>query len=299
MKKQFAFVTLLLILTAFITGGCEKMEQQNTEKGKYDGKQLISYTENMSGGMTGGKSITSVRLSDDGLYAVLFIGNQNRYNLDMRSWLYAVDKALLDEIANIVLEDKVYSAKIGETNPYVVYDMPVITYGFCYEDGNSFGFSNSHELANTFFESREKIDALIKEYADKGTQYPTIYTPSEDEFVDWKKENEISLHVREESPFSIILEVFFGCEEPQDITGDVVLSLIEDGKIAEERTLAENLTMSNTSEVSMIGFDINGNRSGSFNEETISFEKEDYPKAGTYKIEFAGYETTFEMKIYE
>ena len=79
----------------------------------------------------------------------------------------------------------------------------------------------------------------------------------------------------------------------------MVLSLIEDGKIAEERTLAENLTMSNTSEVSMIGFDINGNRSGSFNEETISFEIEDYPKAGTYKIEFAGYETTFEMKIYE
>ncbi len=33
--------------------------------------------------------------------------------------------------------------------------------------------------------------------------------------------------------------------------------------------------------------------------DNISFEIEDYPKAGTYKIEFAGYETTFEMKIYE
>lgn len=297
MKKRIAIITLLLILTAFITGGCDKMEQQNTEKGKYEGKQLISYTENMSGGMEGGKSYTAVSLSDDGSYAVLFIGNQNRYNLDMRSQLYTVDKSLLDEIANIVLEDKVYSAKIGETNPYVAYDMPVITYGFGYEDGISFGFSNSNELANTFFKSRDKIDALIKEYADKGAQHPTVYAPNE--FVDWKKENEISLHVRTESPFSIIFEVFFGCEEPKEITGDLVLSLIENGKITEERTIVKNLTMSNTSKVSMIGFDINGNRSGSFNEETISFEIEDYPKAGTYKIGFAGYETTFEMKIYE
>lgn len=275
------------------------MEQQNTEKEKYEGKQLISYTVNMSGGMQGGKSSTAVSLSDDGSYATLFIGNQNSYNLDMGSQLYAADKSLLDEIANIVLEDKVYSARIGDTNPYVVYDAPVISYSFCYEDGISFGFSNSNELADTFFESRDKIDALIKEYADKGTQYPTVYTPGVDEFVDWKKENEISIHVREESPFSIILEVFFGCEEPKNITGDVVLSLIEDGKIAEERTIAENLTMSNTSKVSMIGFDMNGNRSGSFNEKTISFGIEDYPKAGTYKIRFAGYETTFEMKIYE
>lgn len=273
------------------------MEQQDTEKEKYEGKQLISYTENMSGGMEGGKSYTAVSLSDDGSYAVLFIRNQNRYNLDMSSKLYTVDKSLLDEIANIVLEDKVYSAKIGETNPYVAYDMSVITYGFGYEDGISFGFSNSNELANTFFISRDKIDALIKEYADKGAQYPTVYAPNE--FVDWKKENEISLHVRTESPFSIIFEVFFGCEEPKEITGDLVLSLIENGKITEERTIVKNLTMSNTSKVSMIGFDINGNRSGSFNEETISFEIEDYPKAGTYKIGFAGYETTFEMKIYE
>lgn len=275
------------------------MEQQNTEKEKYEGKQLIFYTEDISGGMEGGKSFSAVSLSDDGSYATLFIGNQNRYNLDMRSQLYAVDKSLLDEIANIVLEDNVYSAKIGDTNPYVVYDAPVISYYFDYEDGISFGFSDSNELADTFFESRDKIAALIKEYADKGTQYPTIYTPGENEFVDWKKENEISIHVREESPFSIILEVFFGCEEPEEITGDVVLSLIENGKITEERTIAENLTMSNTSKLSMIGFDMNGNRSGSFNEETISFGIDDYPKAGTYKIRFAGYETTFEMKIYE
>ncbi|MGN0375634.1 MAG: hypothetical protein ACI4EN_09060, partial [Butyrivibrio sp.] len=76
-------------------------------------------------------------------------------------------------------------------------------------------------------------------------------------------------------------------------------SLIEDGKIAEERTLVENLTMSDIPKWSMIGFDINGNRSGTSNEKTISFQIEDYPKAGTYKIGFAGYETTFEMKIYK
>lgn len=275
------------------------MEQPNTEKEKYEGKQLISYTVNMSGSMTGGTSTKSLRLSDDGSYAVLFIGNQYRYNLDMRSQLYIVDKSLLDEIANIVLEYKVYSAKIGKINPYIVYDMPVTTYSFCYEDGISFGFSNSNELAKTFYEAIDKIDALIKDYVDKGTQYPTVYVPSENEFVDWKKKNEISLHVREESPFSIIIEVFFGCEEPKDITGDVVQSLIEDGKITEERTLVENLTMSNIPECSMIGFDINGNRFGTFNEKTISFQTEDYPKAGAYKIGFAGYETTFEMKIYK
>ena len=191
-----------------------------------------------------------------------------------------------------------YSAKIGETNPYVVYDAPVAVYVFGYEDGVSFGFSNSNELADTFYKSSDKIDALIKEYADKGTQYPTVYTPGVDEFVDWKKENEISLHVRTDSPFSIILEVFFGCEEPKEITGDVVLSRIEDGKIAEERTLVENLTMSNAPKYSMSGMSINGYISGPLNEETIYFETEDYPKAGTYKIEFAGCETTFEMKIY-
>ena len=299
MKRQIAIMPILLIIIVFIAAGCKKMEHQNTEKEKYEGKQLISYTVNSSGGMTGGRSIKAVRLSDDGSYATLFIGNQNRYNLDMRSQLYTVDKALLDEIANIVLEDKVYSAKIGETSPYIAYDMPVITYGFGYEDNTSFYLSNSYELANTFFESRDKIDALIEKYADKGTKYPTVFVPSENEFVDWKKENEISLHVREESPFSIILEVYLGCEEPKEITGDVVLSLIEDGKIAEERTLVENLTMSDIPEFSMSGFDINGNRSGFCNEQTISFQIEDYPKAGTYKIGLAGYETTFEMKIYE
>ena len=75
MKKQIAIITLLLIITAFITGGCEKMEQQNSEKEKYEGKQLISYTVNMSGGMQGwGKSFTTVSLSDDGSYATLWIG---------------------------------------------------------------------------------------------------------------------------------------------------------------------------------------------------------------------------------
>ena len=104
--------------------------------------------------------------------------------------------------------------------------------------------------------------------------------------------------MRQESPFSIIVEVFFGCEEPKEITGDVVLSLIEDEKIAEKRTLVENLTMSNAPKYSMSGMSINGYISGPLNEETIYFETEDYPKAGTYKIEFAGCETTFEMKIY-
>ena len=275
------------------------MEHQNIEKEKYEGKKLISYTVNSSGGMTGGRSIKAVKLSDDGSYATLFIGNQNRYNLDMSSQLYTVDNSLLDEIANIVLEDKVYSAKIGETSPYIAYDMPVITYSFGYEDNTSLYLSNSYELANTFYESCNKINELIEKYADKGTKYPTVFIPGENEFVDWKKENEISLHVREESPFSIILEVYLGCEEPKEITGDVVLSLIEDGKIVEERTLVENLTMSDIPEFSMSGFDINGNRSGFCNEQTITFQIEDYPKAGTYKIGFAGYETTFEMKKYE
>lgn len=277
----------------------EKMKQQYTEKEKYEGKQLISYTVNSSGGMTGGRSIKTVRLSDDGSYATLFIGNKNRYNLDMRSQLYTVDKSLLKKIADIVLEDKVYSAKISDTSPYVVYDMPVISYSFGYEDDTPLFLSNSYELANAFYESCNKIDSLINEYADKGTKYPTVYVPGENEFVDRKKENEISLHVREESPFSIILEVYFGREEPKEITGDVVLSLIEDGKIAEEKTLAENLTMSDIPKFSMIGFGINGNCSGTSNEKTFSFQTEDYPKAGTYKIWFAGYETTFEMKIYE
>lgn len=38
MKKQIAIITLLLIITAFITGGCEKMEQQNTEGERCEGK---------------------------------------------------------------------------------------------------------------------------------------------------------------------------------------------------------------------------------------------------------------------
>ena len=48
--------------------------------------------------------------------------------------------------------------------------MPVITYDFYNEDGISLWFSNSQELANTFYKSCKKIDALIKEYADKDTQ---------------------------------------------------------------------------------------------------------------------------------
>ena len=97
----------------------------------------------------------------------------------MRSQQYDVDKWLLDETAKIVLEDKVYSAKIRETNPYVVYDMPVITYDFYYEDGISLWFSNSQELANTFYKSCKKIDALIKEYADKDTQIADESEPQE------------------------------------------------------------------------------------------------------------------------
>ena len=74
MKKQIAIITLLLIITAFITGGCKKMEQQNSEKERYEGKQLISYTVNTSGSMQGGKNSTAVSLSDDGSYATLWIG---------------------------------------------------------------------------------------------------------------------------------------------------------------------------------------------------------------------------------
>ena len=36
----------------FLTGGCEKMEQQNSEK--YEGRQLISYIVNVSGRLQGG-----------------------------------------------------------------------------------------------------------------------------------------------------------------------------------------------------------------------------------------------------
>ena len=275
------------------------MKQQNTDREKFEGKQLIYYTVFMSGGMQGGKSTTAVTLSDDGSYAVLFIGNKNWHNLDMKSQLYAVDKSLLDEIAKIVLEDEVYSAKIGGTNSNAAYDMPVTSYSFGYEGSISFSLSNSNELANTFYKSIEKIDALIKAYANKGTRFPTVYTPSQNEFVDWKKGNGISLHVKEESPFSLTLEVFFGGGAPGEITGDVVLSLTEDGEIAEKRILSENLTMSNVPMFSMIGMSINGIMSGPSNEKKFSFQREDYPKAGTYKIEFAGYETTFEMRICE
>ena len=105
--------------------------------------------------------------------------------------------------------------------------------------------------------------------------------------------------MKEESPFSLSLEVFFGGGAPGEITGDVVLSLTEDGEIAEKRILSENLTMSNAPKFSMIGMSINGIMSGPSNEKKFSFQREDYPKAGTYKIEFAGYETTFEMRICE
>ena len=93
------------------------MKQQNIDREKFEGKQLIYYAAFMSGGMQGGKSTTAVTLCDDGSYAVLFIGNKNWHNLDMKSKLYAVDKSLLDEIAKIVLEDEVYNAKISGTNP--------------------------------------------------------------------------------------------------------------------------------------------------------------------------------------
>ena len=146
------------------------MEQQNINKEKYEGKQLISYTVNMSGTMQSGKSSTTVSLSDDGTYATIWIQKHDRYDLEIMSQMYVADKSLLDEIAKIVLEDKVYSAKISETTPYVVYDMPVISYVFRYEGGISLWFSNSQELANTFYKSLDKIDALIKEYADKSAQ---------------------------------------------------------------------------------------------------------------------------------
>ena len=69
------------------------MKQQNIDREKFEGKQLIYYTVFMSGGMQGGKSTTAVTLCDDGSYAVLFIGNKNWHNLDMKSKLYAVDKS--------------------------------------------------------------------------------------------------------------------------------------------------------------------------------------------------------------
>ena len=69
--------------------------------------------------------------------------------------------------------------------------------------------------------------------------------------------------------------------------------------MGEKRSLAENLAMSNAPKFSMIGMSINGIMSGPSNEKKFSLQREDYPKAGTYKIEFAGYETTFEMRICE
>lgn len=105
MKQRIAAIALLLIMTVFLTGGCDAMGQRE----KYQGAQLVSYAKSLSAvthGFT--RSVhekTTVSLSDDGSYGTIttkkFVTGRG-YRSPIETTSYAVDKSLLEKIAAIV-----------------------------------------------------------------------------------------------------------------------------------------------------------------------------------------------------
>lgn len=182
MKQRIAAIALLLIMTVFLTGGCDAMGQRE----KYQGAQLVSYAKSLSAvthGFT--RSVhekNTVSLSDDGSQAIIsverYLAGPGCERSETEARALAVDKSLLAEIAAIVFKDSLYSAKIGEVSPNVVQDGPVISYHFRYrEEGLSFVLSNGNELTDNAYGSLGKIDELINDYTDKGKLIQTEKEP--------------------------------------------------------------------------------------------------------------------------
>lgn len=199
--------------------------------------------------------------------------------------LYVVDSSLIDEIKEIIIEKKLYNASKAPLSEMQVLDAPTTTYNISFSEGEFFSYSSSQKLSSKVYSANEEIEALIEEYCKNAKAYPTVYVEDEEEYSFWREEEAVSIDCSNGSKFTIHLNVYNGKSEDAELFGNITISKMENERAVYTDTLIENYKISIYAQ------------NNDYIPVPLSFEH--YPEEGTYKLEYAGYETTFEMKIYK
>ncbi len=281
-KKIIIIATIILSLFSFtILGGCNF----NMNKGKYQDSSLQSFRIKTGGGMNGGQNILSVCSDMNNNIVTVYKSVNNMWYLNPQAELYVVDSSLIDEIKQIIIDEKLYNAPELPLSEMQVLDAPITSYNASFSDGEYFSYSTSQELSSKIYSANNKINAIIEEYCSNATAYPTIYVDADGEYTNWKEQGEITIDCSNESSFFINLNIYNGRDDITELTGNVTFSKLDGDKVIYTDILVENY------EVDVYA------QSNEYI--TVELPFDHYPEEGTYKIEYAGYETTFEMKVYK
>lgn len=282
MKRKTTIITtaVLLIFILIMIGGCGS----DMKKAKYQQLQMQSFSISTGGGMSGARSELSVRLDTTTNVVMVYKSDNHTWFLNPQAELYTVDNALLDEIKQIVIDEKLYKAADAPISKMQVLDAATTTYHFSFAEGEFFSFSTSQEISPKVYDATKKIRTLIEESCIGATAYPTVLPITADEYVPWKEQDMVSVDCANEGASRLVLNIYNGTNENVKLTGAVTFSKMEGDEAVSTETLVENYEM----EVYGQGQDYI----------ILNLPFENYPTEGTYKVTYAGYETTFEMKVY-
>lgn len=234
--------------------------------------------------MNGGNNILRVNSDmENNIVTVCKLVNYMWY-LNPRAELFVVDSSLLDDIKQIIIDERLYNAPDIPLSDMETFDEDTTTYHFLFSDGDYFTYSSRQELTAQIYNANQRIKTIIEEYCDNSTAYPTVYAEAEGDYPFWNEQEKITIDCSNDSPFQIKLNIYNGMDEKAELKGNVTLSKIDGNKVVYTDTLIEDCAV----EVYAGGQE--------YITATLPFDH--YPEEGTYKIEYAGYEATFEMKVY-
>lgn len=254
-------------------------------KAKYKKLQLQAFSIEIGGGMCGGLNRLGACLDEENNLVTVYKSRKSMWHLKPQAECYAVDSSLLDEIKQIIIDEKLYNAPKVPLSKMQALDADSTTYRACFSEGEFFSYSSNQALSSKIYDASGKIEALIEKYCVGAKAYPTVYAEEEEEYVSWREQEGITVDCSNDSPFQINFNIYNGKDEDAVLTGDVTLSRMNGDEAVYTRTLIENHSV----EVYAAGED----------SISVALPPDSYPEEGTYKMAYAGYETVFEMKIYK
>lgn len=279
--KQVTITIVLLLCILIIAGGCHS----DMSRSKYKKLQLQSFSIETGGGMNGGQSTLRVQSDTERNIVTVYKSVTDVWYLNARAELYVVDRTLLDEIKQIVIDEKLYHAPKAPLSDMQVLDEATTSFHALFSEGEYFSYSSNQELSSQVYDANEKIRAVIEEYCDHAEAYPTVYAEAEGDDPFQQEREGIAIDCSNEAPFQMNLNIHNGTDDAAKLTGHVTISSMD----GDEAVLTDTLIEDYSVEVSA-----GGRESIRI---TLPFDR--YPTEGTYKMAYAGYETTFEMKIYQ
>lgn len=259
--------------------------QFNMNKGQCQNLSLQAFSIETGGGMNGGRNILCVRSDVNQNIVTVYKAVNSMWYLKPQAELYVADSSLINRIQQIIIEEKLYHAPKLPISKIQVFDAPSTSYHASFSDGAYFTYSSNQKLSSKICNANNKIKAVIREYCSTATACPTIYAEADGEYTAWKKRGGITIDCSNKSAFSMNLNIYNAKGDKAELKGNVSLSKMEGDRAVCTEILAENYKVDVYAE----------------SEESVTVELPfaRYPEEGTYKIEYAGCETIFEMKIYK